>query len=311
MILFLTLLIGFYRNERKRYDGSPSLPYYSTDELGIKEERFSFYSGKNRLYGSRYYEKETRYKGIIVFFHGIGAGRTAYLKLISVFAKAGYLVYAYDNTGCMESEGKGYIGLGHVNPDQNAFFRFLDSDPKAKGYTRYALGHSWGGYASLLSLRKEFHVAKAVSISGFLKPEREILAAIKKLQKGIFHFLGKLCIRLVYGKNGNIDAVDVIKNSEAKVLYIQGDKDTLVPFKTNGAFLEKELHAKQNVRFLFLKGRGHSPYLTPDAEKYSFSFFEETKKTIELENHPAMDIAKATALEKKVIQAIIDFLDKE
>lgn len=310
MILLLFLLIGMLKNGKCRYDGSPSLPYYSAEELGIKEEKFSSYSGKFRLNGSRYYEKDGRFKGVIVFFHGIGAGRSAYLKLISIFAKAGYLVYAYDNTGCMESEGQGYIGLGRVNYDQEAFFFFLNQDPKAKGYRRYVVGHSWGGYGALIACKKKYRVEKAVSIAGFLRPSEEILFVMKKSQKGILPFLVSAALRLSTGKNGDLDAKEVIKDSDARILYIQGENDSLVPFKNNGNLLKEKFRDEKKIRFLFLKGRGHSPYLSKNAEDYSFSFIEDVAKTIEQENHPSLDIERACELESKVIQAIIDFLNE-
>ena len=38
------------------------------------------------------------YKAALIFFHGIGAGHSAYESEIRYFAHKGYLVYAYDNS---------------------------------------------------------------------------------------------------------------------------------------------------------------------------------------------------------------------
>lgn len=310
MVLFLVTLLGFLKDGKKRYDGSPSLPYYSSTDLGIKEQRFRFYSGKNLLFGSRYYCGDGPYKAVVIFFHGIGAGRTAYLKLISVLAKEGYLVYAYDNTGCMESEGEGYVGLGHCNYDQTAFFRFLDSDPTARGYKRYAIGHSWGGYSSLTSLREGFGVSKCVSISGFLSPEREILSIVKNLKSGFMKQIGRLCIKICFHNEMNLDARKVIEKSKAKVLYIQGTEDHMVPFHTAGETLKKEMGANSHIEYMFLQKRGHSPYLTVEAESYINHFFETSKKTISAEKNPSLDIEKACELNPLVMERIIDFFNQ-
>ncbi len=304
-------LIGFLKDGGKRYDGSPSFPYYSASDLGIEEERFSFQSGKNLLFGSRYFcKREEPYKAIIIFFHGIGAGRTAYLKLISVLVKQGYLIYAYDNTGCMESEGNGYIGLGQCNCDQDAFFRFLDSDPKTKGYKRFVIGHSWGGYSSLTSLREGFKVSKCVSISGFLSPEREILSIVKNLKSGFMRQIGKICIKICYKGELNLDARKILKKTKAKVLYIQGTSDQMVPFKNSGMTLKKEFKDNSNIEYMFLPKRGHSPYLTIEAEEYTNHMFETSKKTIIEDKHPVLDLEKACELNPAVMERIIDFFEK-
>lgn len=308
--MFLLFLLSLTKDGNKRFDGSPSLPYYEPKELGLKEECFSFYSGKNKLYGSRYFVKEGPYKGIVIFFHGIGAGRTSYLKEISLIAKAGYLVYAYDNTGCMQSEGRGYIGLGHTNYDIEAFFHFLDEDPKAKDYKRFAVGHSWGGYSTFCSLKPGFEVSKIVSIAGFISPKQEITSIVKICKHRLFCSIFKKSIGFYFKKKGNADAISLISNSDAKVLYIQGTEDNSVPFKQTGAVLKKHFEGLNRVRFLFVEGMKHQPQYTKEAEDYLERYMASKKLSTKDGAHPHLDIKKATEMNPMVIASIIDFLNE-
>jgi pimeloyl-ACP methyl ester carboxylesterase len=83
-------------------------PLFLIGRLKILEslkKNFSFVSGRWMLSGSRYFVGNWPYKALVVFYHGIGAGRNAYVQPICDLAKQGYLVYAFDNTGSMQSEG--------------------------------------------------------------------------------------------------------------------------------------------------------------------------------------------------------------
>lgn len=309
-MIFIVFLLSLIKDGKKRFDGSPSLPYYTPEDLGLKEGRFFFYSGKNKLYGSRYFTNKGPYKGVLVFFHGIGAGRTSYLKEISLLAKEGYLVYAYDNTGCMQSEGKGYIGLGQTNYDIEAFFHFLDMDPLAKGYKRFAVGHSWGGYSAFCSLKQAFKVSKIVSISGFISPKEEITSIVKICKRGFFRFIFKKAIGFYFKKKGNSNAIDLIENTDSEVLYIQGTEDQMVPFKRNGLILKKHFEGLDRVKFLLVEGMKHQPQYTKESEDYLEQFTQDKKSSTKEGNSPHLNIEKATKMNPLVFASIIDFLNK-
>ncbi len=308
MLIFLFTLLALMKDAGIRYDGSPSLPYYSAEDFSLDESRFSFVSNGYRIYGSRYKKKGVKIKALIVFFHGIGAGRTAYMNVIERLCADGYLVYAYDNLGSMQSEGRGYKGLGECANEQEAFFSFLDKDEEAHGLTRFAMGHSWGGYAALLAMQKRYNVAKAVSLSGFLQPESEILALIPRFKNPLVAFFGRFAIRLYYGKKRNIDALKIVKESEASLLYIQKKGDPVVPYVVSGKILEKECAKLSNVELLLIEGEGHSPYLTDRAESYTNAYLKEHLHDIASEKHPSLDIKKACEINEGVYKRIIDFL---
>lgn len=291
----------------RRYDGSPTYEYFRASDLGIKEERFSFYSGKWKLTGSRYFLANKKPKALIIFFHGIGDGRASYIKEISYLVKAGYLVYAYDNTGSMESEGNKIISLDYSLLDQKAFFKFLDTDKAAIRLKRYAVGHSWGGYNALISAKREYKIEKIVSLAGFLTSYDLILSYLPKKLK----FLKPICYivaRLFSPKSMSIKTRKIFEKSLTKVLYIQGEKDIVVPLEAGYLALQKSFKNNKNFSFKLIPNMGHSVYKSQESEHY---VQELLKKGLDSTNRPislSMDLSKADNPNEEVWKTIFDFL---
>lgn len=296
------------KNMCRRWDGSPALPYFKSSDLGIEEKRFSFKSGKNTLYGSKYFKKGVIYKDLVVFFHGLGAGRNAYMKEISEFVKHGYLVYAYDYTGCMESEGNNIIGLGQPLKDVECFFEYLDTDENAKGLNRFVVGHSWGGYVASYSIGNEkFRIKKAVSMAGFLKPEDQYYDLAPQLKKL------KIFLRL-YFKNGlknygNVDVKEIIKKTKTPFLYVQGIQDKTVPYKNNGKAIEELSRENKSIKTKIFERRGHNIHMSNEAENYCASLLNEGLNKPNNKPELTMDIQKATVEDPRVMKCIFDFLN--
>jgi pimeloyl-ACP methyl ester carboxylesterase len=291
-----------------RSDGSPAYPYFVERQFNVKKEDFSFRSGRWILRGSRYHFGPGPYRGVLIFFEGIGSGRNAYIKPICLFAKQGYLVYAFDYTGCMESEGPYIYGMGQVVNDQQAFFEWLDHDPAAQGYDRYVVGHSWGGYAALIASNPVYKVKRVVSISGFNRVSEEYKALIPQLQSKILLFLTKVYLRVRLGKSGNLAASDVLKKSTCPVLYIQGAEDKTVPPSAGRLSLEKDLKGKNNITYLTVPGRGHQCFLSIKSEEYINELWDKKLTSPEGPIGLKMDLETAGEENKELLQTIFDFL---
>lgn len=291
----------------RRYDGFASLRYYTAEGLCLKEKRFSFRSGKWTLSGSKYFPNAAP-KALVVFFHGVGAGRAAYLLEISELVKQGYLVYAYDNTGCVESQGPKIYGVGNVNKDIEAFYSWLEKDQDSYGLARFSVGHSWGGYSALLSSKSAYKVEKIVSISGFMKPSDEYVYYIR--QK-LFHHLKPLihvALKLQLGRNGDYDAAKSLEKSNASVLYIQGDEDKTVTLDAGYNSIKKRFGSNRRFSFLLVQGKKHNPYMTKKAEKYLDELGSKGILSPKGDTSLMMDIKAATEEDPVVTKAIFDFL---
>ena len=291
-----------------RKDGSPQLDFFDIEGSGVSRRPFSFLSGKNRLYGHIHYVGPGPYKALVVFFHGFGAGHQSYNREIGTLAKAGYLVYAYDCTGCYSSEGTGVISLAQSLFDQQAFFAYLDSLPEVASMPRYVIGHSWGGFTAFGALKKEYNVSKCVSIAGFLRIVDAMETAgpsfLKKYRKATLKFL-----RREYGAYGAMDAVDMVNGASAKVLYIQGNKDAVCPFKDCFLRLQKECH-NPNLTMLEVKNLYHQPYWTEDSQAYYLELTEKYKIfTRDRDLSYQVDYRRLNQDNPKILKAIIDFFD--
>jgi len=309
--LLLCLILGYFFKKpfRQRFDGYPNLPYFHPDDFpSLAAEPFSFRSGRYLLRGYRYHYADFDPTKLIVFFHGIGAGHYAYSVEIEYLARQGYLVYAYDYTACGLSEGPYLNGFSTAIRDQRAFFSFLDRDPLAAGKTRYAIGHSWGGFLALASLEKGYGVKKVVSISGFDSVISLAASFYPKMKSGLFLVKGSQW--LTYGKDGLVSGLELMKKTATPVLYIQGDEDKSIPYQENGLRFQQELRDRPNIHFLIRKGLGHQPYWTLDSEKYFEGISEGPRNVFSLDRDldAKIDFARISQDDPLVMKAIIDFL---
>lgn len=307
--MILTLLI---RKQLKasldhRWDGNPNLPYYYPEDLGIEEEGFTFLDDGYVIDGSRYFAKGVEPKALVCVFHGIGAGRNAYLKEISRLCKEGYLVYSYDNLGCMRSEGKGIGCLGRVYETQRKFFEWLETDEKSKGLKRYAFGHSWGGYQTMLSLNPNYKIEKAVALAGLVRPTDAILSRMKGPMKTIAGLPILLANRMLAGKHSNVDARKVIAKGTGKLLYIVGEKDPIVTISGNGNLLNEAFRDSSRFKYMVIPGSGHSVLYTHQSENYINDLMHKGLTQINSPIGLHMDIEKATVLNEEVMRAAFDF----
>ena len=302
----LILLAAIKKSMACRYDGAPNLRYFTPADFGMKCEPFSFKSGKWLLRGERVFP-EGEPKALLVFFHGLGAGHSAYTQEICALAKQGYLVYAYDNTGCMTSEGDVARFFPQSLLDQEAFFSYLDEQEKVRDLPRYAAGHSWGGFTALGALDERYHVQKVVCISGFLSVASIVFDVQPKLAK--FEKWFRKAMKIGYGKYGNIDMLDMIDASNARVLYVAGENDPMVRVRISYDELNKRFQKQKRVETLLVPDALHQPYWTLEAQAY----YHKIKKEHHLfeptfDNSFAVDYSKLNEDEPKVMAAIFDFL---
>ena len=307
-MLSLLLFLALRKALNFRSDGSPQLRYFSGADFGVKTTPFSFLYKKHVIRGERFFLPGISYKGVVVFFHGMGAGYTAYSQEIAYFAKQGYLVYAYDYLGCMTSEGQGIKSLCEPLLLQEEFFLFLDNDEPAKGLERFAVGHSWGGYAALAACREPFGVKAIISIAGFVSAVDMVCAGAKKLEK--FRFFVKNALRLGYGKLGASDITECLRHSRARVLYIQGEADTMVVPENGIKKIQAAFPNDPRVRCVLIPAAGHNPYWTEEAQLYIIDLVRNHRITSrDFDNQVEVDYAKLNNDDPSFMKMAVDFLE--
>lgn len=285
----------------RRADLADDVKYFSvTDFVGLIREEYKFHShAGNVLSGQFYFYGKPRDGRLVVFDHGMGnGGHRAYLREIEVLARAGYKVFAYDHTGCAESEGESLNGLAQSLSDLDACLEVLRADEKYSSCKLSVIGHSWGGYSALNILALHPYIAHVIAISGFIS----VRDMHKQIFSGFLSFYRDVAYdieRKANPKYADFNAVDTLKDTDSQVLIIASDNDGVVKTKRHYNKLRKKLRDKENIRFMTVKGRAHNPNYTHAAIAYKKEF---TKRLAKMRKRGLLDTS-----DRK--QAFIDGVD--
>lgn len=280
-MLFENIIKNRYRATLfRRADLADDVKYFSArDFVGLIREEYKFKSWRgDTLSGQFYFYNKPRDGRIIVFDHGMGnGGHRAYMREIEVLARAGYKVFAYDHTGCAESEGESLNGLAQSLSDLDSCLRALRSDEKYSSCKFSVIGHSWGGYSALNILALHPYVAHVIAISGFIS----VRDMHKQIFRGALSFYRNSAYEIEKEANpefADYNAADTLKDTDAKVLIIASDDDEVVKSKRHFDKLRKKLQGKGNIRFITVRGRAHNPNYTEDAIAYKKEFSKRLAK---------------------------------
>lgn len=252
-----------------RCDDTGLAYYFSHNDFpGLNAKKYEFTSSKNiQLVGYFYsYEGYDNTK-LIVFEHGFGGGHRSYMKEIEKLCSFGYLVFAYDHTGCMESGGENAGGLSQSLCDLNDALNVLKADQNVNTDDITVIGHSWGGYSTLNISALHPEIKKIVVLSG--------LTSIKRMTeqnfKGFLRFYVNDIIKLEGKSNPSFfayDAVETLMNSTVKALLIYSDNDHILSKERHYDALYNALKDKDNITFILESEKWHNPNYTREAVKY-------------------------------------------
>ena len=304
-----------------RADEKPYVFLFShTDFEGLKKDTFNIESSLGHtLSGGFYYYDNPRKDVIVVFEHGMFGGARSYMREIEMLARHGFLVYAYDHTGCMESGGDGNGGFGGSLRDSDEVITKLKELDEINGRDIYVVGHSWGGYATLNVAKFHPDIKKIVALAGFISPK----VIIKQ------HLSGPLAIFFgtVYKSEVKdnpkymvCSAIDTLKNAKTEALIIHSRDDHMVNYKKNFLKLQKALKNRENTEFLTVDGADHNPNYTKEAIIAKHDFYVKmeaalkdgklnTKEECQAFKN-SLDWYKITEQDKNVWDKIFKFLDK-
>lgn len=224
-----------------------------------ERELIRFRSGKNELQGYHYGIQNA--KGIVVIAHGQGGGAENYFPETMYFVDHGYQVFAYDNTGCFQSEGKSGKGLSQSVLDLDAALTFLEGEERFAGLPVFLYGHSWGGYAVTAIFGFDHNITASVSLSGYNRPV-EMAMSWGEGMLGSFISLEYpflwLYEKTVFGKYGNLAAVDGLNRTNTPVLVIHGTGDEVIPIDGPSVLACREEITNPNVQYKIYSEEGHN-----------------------------------------------------
>lgn len=257
-----------------RCDDNGSIFYFSADDFpGLEKKPYSFKSSKGyNLQGYFYSYPDSKTDCLIIFEHGMGGGHRSYMKEIERLCFNGFQVFAYDHTGCMESEGETTGGLSQSLCDLNDVINTLKKDENYKDIPLSVVGHSWGGFSTMNISAFHPDISHLVVISGFVSVEKMINSFFSGILKPY-----RKCIMDIERKSNpdfvDSDGAEALKCTNAHVILVYSDNDTLCKKEVHFDELKEKLSDRENIRFLLETNKGHNPNFTSDAVKYKDDFF--------------------------------------
>lgn len=315
--------MGFIKNRflssMGRQEEKPYFVYFRLSHCpGLNAEPYSFKSNEATLNGYFYHYDKYNKDVIVIFCHGIGGGHSSYLKEINELAKMGYNVLAYDNTGCVNSEGDSILGLSNSLKDLDYAIQSLRNNEEYQNKKIYVIGHSWGGFAAS-NIPNYQNVDKIIAISPFISLSSEY----HHLFKGP---LGLIVSRLIkyekesVGKWANSTAIEALNKENIKGLIIHSKDDKTVPYKKNSGVLQGKIK-NPNIKYYIVEGKGHHPHYTKEAADYFdkvFSNYDKGLRDKTLSSQESLfnyfkdkDFDKMTIQDPVVWKVIEDFLKRD
>ena len=259
----------------RRHDADGSIFYFDYDDFdGLVKQEYCFVTQKgNKLHGGFYcYDNPVPGK-LIVFDHGLANGHRSYMREIEMLCRHGYFVYAFDHTGCGNSEGDHVGGLLQSLADIDDCLNMLKNLPQVSDREIYLVGHSRGGFSSLNVIAFHPEVKKVVAMSAFVS----LKTMQKQIASGILAPFRKMLFELEQKNNpdyADCSALNALEKTTTPVLLIHSLDDKTVSAKMNILSLRKQLFDRENLEFILLNGRGHSPHYTTEAAAYKDEFFK-------------------------------------
>jgi len=280
-MLFGKIEAAYRANVYARADDIGAVHYFSSDDFpGLLKEAYPFKSSDGHdLSGYVYYYEKFKPGRIVVFDHGMGSGHRGYMKEIERLARGGYLVFAYDHTGCMESGGETTGGFVQSLKDLNDALCFIKGHERFSGLDISVVGHSWGAFSTLNICALHNDVSHAVAMSGFISIE----TILKQFFSGILSVFRRRILKSETAANPDFigyNAIESLKNTDAKVLVIHSDDDPTVNFEMNFGAMQKTLNNKENITFMRVTGKAHNPNYTEAAVKYKDEFFADFRQAL-------------------------------
>ena len=281
-MLFQKQIEKIYRsNMFARQDNAYGIFYYGPEDFpGLQAQPYAFKAkAGHELKGFFYYYENPISDRLLVFDHGMGNGHRAYMREIQRLAKAGFLVYTYDHTGCMASGGEGTSGFSQSLNDLDQCLKALKTEPALAEREISVMGHSWGAFSTMNISALHPDITHVVSMSGFVSVQQ----MLQQVFGGPLRVYQKAMLDLERRTNPDyvdFDARKSLWHSKAKVLLIYSADDTVVQKKFHFDPLQQALSTRENIRFLLVDQKGHNPNFTTDAVRYKDDFFKTFTKAM-------------------------------
>jgi pimeloyl-ACP methyl ester carboxylesterase len=187
------------------------------------------------------------------------------MREIEKLARHGYRVLAYDHMGCMESGGASPNGLAQSLVDLNDCITAVKADARFFGVDISVVGHSWGAFSTMNVTALHPEISHIVAMCGFVSVEEMVNTLFSGLLRGYRPAILAL-ERAANPEFSRFNAAKSLASSDTRALLIYSADDPLCR-PVHYEILQKALAERDNVKFLFVDGKGHNPNYTQNAVK--------------------------------------------
>lgn len=289
ILLLLTLSFGismYLYNQYFgiRYETYEPLAFNLEDFPQLKRNRYEFDSDKGqKLVGYNYYYTDNDIKGVVILSHGFNnGGHRSYLNCADYFAKNGYYVFAFDNTGNDESEGDSVKGLPQGIIDLDYAISFVEEQKEFSNLPIMLFGHSWGGYAVTNVLNYHPEVKAVVSLAGFNKSSDLIKSKGEEYIGDIVDVLMPYIDtyeKLKFKKYVENTSISGFEKTDAKIMIVHSENDDMVDKKYGYDKYYEKYKDSPKFKFILYKDKGHHLiYYSDETIEYKDKFDKEFEK---------------------------------
>ena len=257
-----------------RKDNPQGIFYFAPEHFpGLTYHAYDFKSHKGHNLKGFFYCYENPIPGkLVVFDHGMGNGHRAYMREIETLCKAGFLVYAYDHTGCMASGGKHIGGFAQSLADLDDCIKALKQETALASRELCVMGHSWGGFSTLNIGAIHPEVKKIVSMSGFISVERMVKQTLGPLSAYVPAIVE--AEQRENPRHARYNALESLGKTKAKVLLIYSEDDKTVHKTVHYDPLYSKFRDADHVKFLLVKDKNHNPTFDTASVIYKDEFLD-------------------------------------
>ena len=262
IIAVVVLLVGTFAATKIIYDATfvryeceqGAYPPALENRVAARET-FHYPSGENDLCGYLYRcDLPADKNAVIVFAPGHNACADTYLWQIHELLERGWSVFAFDATGCCDSEGDSAKGFPQEILDLEATLNYIEKQNRFGYNDIILLGHSRGGYAACCALRYDYDITAVVSVSGVNSAMESVIGSAERyvgpLAYGNYGMLWLYQTMLFGSDLVDVRADRVISETDTPVLLIHGQADTVVPWDKYSIVSYRQEITNENVEYI-------------------------------------------------------------
>ena len=240
---------------------------------GLQCDEYTFTSNKGQKLAGYLYHAGENQRGIVMIAHGFGGGgHNSYMDVANYFAQNGYFVFAYDATGCQNSEGDGVGGVPQGVIDLDHAISFVKENPDIPDLPIVLFGHSWGAYSVSAVLTYHPEVKGVIACAGFNRSS-DMFESGGKSQAGDVVYAMTPFIRIYelfkYGKYASNTAMNGFEAAgNTSVMIVHSADDGVIGIEYGyDKYYEKY---KDDSRFTFIRfeDKGHNNMLKDPNNTY-------------------------------------------